>query len=103
MYKKLLKNENTITKLTLGFFMLTLLLSVFLIVGCKEQNAVASKNVNVPMPMVSSFIGDSKLKIFHKITCKYRPTRGDIVYFDSPIGAVHSGYKACKECKPDQP
>ena len=71
----------------------------FGIAGCRNDNNLA-ETPNVPLPKVYNFIGDPTTKVYHKLNCRLAPKRTKGVFFDSPIGAKHSGYRPCLVCKP---
>jgi hypothetical protein len=74
--------------------------ALFGIFGCKEQAALG--NNPVPMAQVINFVGDPRYKTYHRLNCSSKPRQDKSVYFDSPVGAHHHGYKPCRVCKPDQ-
>jgi hypothetical protein len=75
--------------------------AVFGFMGCREQAALG--NNPVPMPQVINFVGDTRNKLYHRMTCRSKPRdKNYSVYFDSPVGAQHNGFKPCRVCKPNQ-
>jgi hypothetical protein len=79
---------------------LTLGAAVFGIFGCKEQEALG--NHPVPMAQAINFVGDTRYKTYHRMTCRSKPQGNNAVFFDSPVGAHHHGYRPCRFCRPDQ-
>lgn len=75
--------------------------AVFAVAGCRNDGL--AEKPNVPLPQVYNFIGDPSSKVFHKLTCRMAPEKTKGVFFDSPMAARNSGFKACLVCKPLNP
>ncbi len=71
---------------------------VFGVSGCRGDGL--EPKPNVPIPRTYNFIGDPKTKVYHRMNCRLAPDKSKGVFFDSPIGAKHSGYRPCLGCKP---
>jgi len=71
------------------------------LLGCKNQ-AYQTPRPDVPIPQYANFIGDPSSRIFHRLKCKLAPKREKAAFFDSPIAAMHQGFRPCRVCKPNK-